>query len=252
MIRRLREIVLRRIKVHARTLAALACVSCTAATVPVAHAPEPVDAPAMRAASVAVLVHMSIEVRDSDGAVVESGDAYCTGVVLSPHVVATAGHCVQMEGAEVTLSVSRPPQETDVRRDAIAEMPATLLGANYPADVAVLRVDAASFTQSAPLRLGGVPVASHVIAVGHAGLRLYTYSEGYVSALREVDLFESGDTAPFLQSTILVEHGSSGGALLDDDGRIVGICSHTDGTFSFWATADSLGGVIAKYGIKLD
>jgi len=76
---------------------------------------------------------------------------------------------------------------------------------------------------------GGVEVGQDVYAIGHPKGFLWSYTEGVVSQIRP-DFqwkFREGSThqATVIQTQTPMHPGSSGGALFDGDGRVVGITS---------------------------
>jgi len=76
---------------------------------------------------------------------------------------------------------------------------------------------------------GGVEVGQDVYAIGHPKGLLWSYTEGVVSQIRP-DFqwkFREGTThqATVIQTQTPMHPGSSGGALFDGDGRVVGITS---------------------------
>jgi putative serine protease PepD len=102
--------------------------------------------------------------------------------------------------------------------------PATLVGSYVPDDIAVIRVKAAVL---APARFGDsskLHVGDFVLAIGNPlGLRS-SVSEGIVSALGRQRSEPSGYALPdVIQTSADINPGNSGGALVDLDGKVVGI-----------------------------
>ncbi len=90
-------------------------------------------------------------------------------------------------------------------------------------DLAVLRV-LGLHVKPLFLAKGPIPaVGSEVVAVGHPRGYEFTVSNGIVSALRAL---EKGGVE-LIQTTTPISPGSSGGPLLDLQGRVVGVCSLT-------------------------
>jgi serine protease Do len=85
-------------------------------------------------------------------------------------------------------------------------------------DVALVKTDVHGRTPL-DLRLGAAQQGETVFAIGSPlGDRFQnTMTKGIVSAIRT----ESGQT--FIQSDVMVNHGSSGGPLLDEKGRVIGL-----------------------------
>lgn len=131
-----------------------------------------------------------------------------TAVALLPGgLLVTAFHVVD-RALEITVRL----------RDG-RELPAELVGGDPPSDLALLRVEASL----PPLQLAPEPaLGSPVCAVGNQfGLDL-SVTCGVVSALHRSG---TGFNAieDFVQTDAAVNPGSSGGALLDPQGRLVGV-----------------------------
>ena len=89
-------------------------------------------------------------------------------------------------------------------------------------DIAVLRV--VGFAAAPlPLAAAAPPVGARVVAVGHPRGYDFTVSDGIVSARRRLD--ERGPE--LVQVTAPISPGSSGGPLLDVEGRVVGVSTLT-------------------------
>ena len=76
---------------------------------------------------------------------------------------------------------------------------------------------------------GGVEVGQDVYAIGHPKGLLWSYTEGVVSQIRPDYQWKFGEgslhQATVIQTQTPMHPGSSGGALFDGDGRVVGITS---------------------------
>ncbi|MEM6678565.1 MAG: trypsin-like peptidase domain-containing protein [Pseudomonadota bacterium] len=133
-----------------------------------------------------------------------------SGVVLGPDgIIATALHVVD------------PAERIDVRLSDGRVLPARLIAEDTATDIALLKVDTAlaAFETAPPPGLAGP-----VCAIGNAyGLGL-SVSCGVVSALAVSD---AGFNAveDFVQTDAASNPGMSGGALVDADGRLVGMMS---------------------------
>jgi serine protease Do len=142
--------------------------------------------------------------------VVVSGDGY---VVTNAHVVAGARQIqVLLRSAEAGTSILPPPGEP---------LPATLVGLDEETDLAVLRVDrsglpAVEMGDSDELRTGDV-----VLAFGSPLGLEETVTLGIVSAPAR----QLAPEAPmiYVQTDAPINPGSSGGALVDVRGRLVGV-----------------------------
>jgi S1-C subfamily serine protease len=110
--------------------------------------------------------------------------------------------------------------------------PATVVGSDPSTDIAVVRVNAPAsalhplaFDPSSALR-GGDPV----YAIGNPFGLDRTMSAGIVSAIgRDIEAPNGKTIANAVQTDAAINHGNSGGPLLDDRGRVVGINSQIEG-----------------------
>ncbi len=108
------------------------------------------------------------------------------------------------------------------------ELPAEVVGADPPTDVAVLRVAERGLPA---LPLGdsdSLNVGDWVLAIGNPFGLSHTVSAGIVSArgrtVRDLDGFGDGSGYfDFLQTDASINPGNSGGPLIDLNGRVVGI-----------------------------
>jgi putative serine protease PepD len=107
-----------------------------------------------------------------------------------------------------------------------AELDATLVGADPSTDLAVLRVDA-SKSLLRPLPLGdssAVVVGDPVLAFGSPFGLEGTVTAGIVSALhRQMTAPNNFTITNTIQTDAAINHGNSGGPLLDRRGRVIGV-----------------------------
>lgn len=107
-----------------------------------------------------------------------------------------------------------------------ARYPATLVGTDPSTDLAVIKVDAPA-TVLHPLRIGSssdVQVGQPVVAIGSPYGLEETVTSGIVSALhREMTAPNNFTIADSIQTDAAINHGNSGGPLLDLNGRVIGV-----------------------------
>ncbi len=108
------------------------------------------------------------------------------------------------------------------------QVPADVKGFDPFSDVALLRVDPAGL-RLRPLPLGtarDVRVGAPVVAIGSPFGEEQSLSVGVVSAKnRSIQSLTGFDTVGALQTDAAINHGNSGGPLLDAGGRVLGINS---------------------------
>ena len=105
---------------------------------------------------------------------------------------------------------------------------ATVVGSDSATDVAVLHVDAPA-SKLAPLTLADsskVSVGDGVVAIGNPFGLDGTVTSGIVSAVgREISSPDDTPIAGAIQTDAAINHGNSGGPLLDLHGEVIGITS---------------------------
>lgn len=141
--------------------------------------------------------------------VISSGNSMGSGVLVSPDGwVLTAAHVIGATGTPT------------VRTRGGTSAPATVVRIDRGHDLALLRTTVGDGACLAP-QLSVAPPGTEVFAVGSPlgqGLE-FSVSKGVISGVREVE------GRRFLQTDASVNAGNSGGPLLDETGKIVGIVS---------------------------
>ncbi|MDE0420283.1 MAG: trypsin-like peptidase domain-containing protein [Gammaproteobacteria bacterium] len=112
--------------------------------------------------------------------------------------------------------------EIHVRLSDGREFPADLVGVDPQVDLAVLRIAAHDLTQLPFGKSQGLRVGDFVIAIGNPFGLEQTVTSGIVSALGRSGLRIEG-YQNFIQTDASINPGNSGGALVDLNGRLVGI-----------------------------
>jgi S1-C subfamily serine protease len=162
----------------------------------------------------------------------------------SGFVIDKAGHVVTnyhvVEGAsKVQVSFSGNDQ-----------MPATVIGRDPSTDLALLRIKGAEGRSLTPLALGDsdrVRVGDAVVAIGNPFGLERTVTAGIVSALQRQIAAPNGFAIDeVIQTDAAINHGNSGGPLLNADGRVIGVNSQIE-------TGDAGGGNVGiGFAIPID
>jgi 2-alkenal reductase len=113
------------------------------------------------------------------------------------------------------------------------QVPAQIVGADPNADVALIHVDAGGLTLR-PLVLGDskkVVVGQPVAAIGSPFGEPQSLSVGVISGLnRSIDSLNKFSISNAIQTDAAINHGNSGGPLVDAQGRVLGINSQIQST----------------------
>lgn len=135
-----------------------------------------------------------------------------SGVIISPDgYVLTANHVVA--GAE-EIKVALASGEH--------EYTAKVIGADQPTDVAVLKIDGKDLPTVTIADSDKIEVGDVVLAIGNPFGVGQTVTMGIVSALGR-NALGINDYEDFIQTDAAINPGNSGGALVDAEGRLVGI-----------------------------
>jgi serine protease Do len=136
-----------------------------------------------------------------------------SGVIVSPDgYILTANHVV--EGAD-TVKVALSDGEREVE--------AKVIGTDPPTDIAVLRVEANKPLPAVTLGDSDkLEVGDMVLAIGNPFAVGQTVTMGIVSAMQRGGFGISG-YEDFIQTDAAINPGNSGGALVDVEGRLMGI-----------------------------
>ncbi|MEU2035583.1 S1C family serine protease [Nocardia amamiensis] len=154
------------------------------------------------------------------------GDNGATGsgvVIDGGGYIVTNNHVISMAAQDKSNRAAIQVQFSDGTR-----VPAQIVGRDPKTDLAVLKVDVKNLTVAQIGKSGNVQVGDDVLAIGSPLGLSKTVTSGIVSALhRPVKLEgEGSDTKAVIdavQTDASINPGNSGGALVDMDGRVIGI-----------------------------
>jgi serine protease Do len=140
-----------------------------------------------------------------------------SGVIISSDgYILTANHVVA-DADEVKVSIG----------DGKKEYTAKVIGKDAVTDVAVLKIDAGNLPAVTLADSDQLEVGDVVLAIGDPFGVGQTVTMGIVSALGRSGFDFNGDNQPhiqdFIQTDAAINPGNSGGALVDTEGRLIGI-----------------------------
>jgi S1-C subfamily serine protease len=182
---------------------------------------------------------VTIEVRSEQGAGVGSGAVIDSGgyILTNEHVVTLGGAVT--EGQEITV-VFNDGQRAE----------AQLVGADPKMDLAVVKVDSDVSTVIQLGKSADLAVGDTVLAIGSPLGETDTVTLGIVSALNRPIVVGEEDGVPAvydaIQTDAAINHGNSGGPLVDSTGALVGINT------SIISTSEEGGSIGLGYAIPID
>jgi putative serine protease PepD len=152
--------------------------------------------------------------------------AQATRTLGSGFVIDKSGHVV------TNYHVIEGASKVEVSFSGNDEMPATVVGADASTDIAVLRIKGAQGRALTPLDLGdsdAIKVGDGVVAIGNPFGLERTVTAGIVSALqREITAPNGFAIDEVIQTDAAINHGNSGGPLLNAAGAVIGVNSQIE------------------------
>ena len=153
-------------------------------------------------------------------------------IITNAHVIEGAGQ------VEVSLADGRV-------------LPAQLVGSDNPTDLAVLKVEGDGLTPAVFGDSEAMEVGDVVVAIGNPmGEQLRgTMTDGILSAINR-DMVVDGESMSLLQTTAALNTGNSGGALINDQGQVIGITNMKLVSTVYDNTLEGLGFAIPTATVK--
>ena len=144
-----------------------------------------------------------------------------SGVIVTPQ-----GHTITNAHVITDPRTGKPVEEVTVKLSNKKEYEAKIIGFDRSTDVAVLKIDSTDPLPYVTLANSDfMEVGDIVFAVGNPlGIGM-TVTMGIISATKksELGVLEEGGYENFIQTDAAINRGTSGGALLDAKGRLIGI-----------------------------
>ena len=143
----------------------------------------------------------------------------CTGVWIAKDLILTAAHCVDDKNMLVVEYATKDEYSNNESSRA------TLVALDEKADLAMLLAPGNVNHPIISFSRDMISAGDSVDIVGHPVGYDWTYSLGYVSAIRNDQNGPNGIVEKTVQISSPVWMGSSGGGAFDAKGNLVGICS---------------------------
>ncbi len=144
----------------------------------------------------------------------------CAGVWISKTLILTANHCVDEHPPNFQYVM---PGDLDDKKTREA----LLLATDKKVDLALLIANPEDLPEHNIAKLSEDPIITGdpIHVVGHTAGYPWTYSYGFVSAIRDSMFGPSAFDTKVVQISAPVWMGNSGGGAFDVNGQLVGICS---------------------------
>ena len=161
-----------------------------------------------------VAINCKVQTQDSFG-FNQTGVAAGSGVLISSKgYLVTNNHVIAGAGAGDIMVTTADGEQYK----------AELVGTNPNQDLAVLKIEGKDFPYVEFGQSSDLEVGERVIAIGNPlGELQGTVTQGVISALHRSLNIEGSVMNDLIQTDVAINHGNSGGALLNDRGELIGI-----------------------------
>jgi len=194
---------------------------------------------------------------------------WCSGTVIDAKqgLVVTASHCVdklkhvKSHAGDTyteydTVDVGLTKFKDDGTPYSTVVSDAVVIGDDSTTDVAILRVfRPKAFSVGAKISTVVPKFGDHVFTVGHPLMFPTVIGDGYISQPL-VNIYihrEDPLSVPAILFTALIDHGSSGGALYNDAGELIGVTNWEGGSREYMASpAANITALLKDIGLKLE
>lgn len=151
----------------------------------------------------------------SGSGIIYDSDGY---IITNNHVIEAAMTSANKLAHNAKIEVILPNQVDEPYE-------ATVIGRDVETDIAILKINATQLPAAEFADSDSIKVGQKAIAIGNpAGLELMgSLTSGYVSGLNRQIVFEDGTTLRLVQTDAAINPGNSGGALLNSEGKVIGI-----------------------------
>lgn len=143
-----------------------------------------------------------------------------SGVIISPDgYIITSFHIFRLQDPDLIYDPDSPLPEITVTLYDGSTVEARILAVEEQNDLALLKIDEENLAYLIPAAENTLDVGDFVLAIGNPRNIGQSVTQGIISALLRTD------DSYVIQTDAAINPGSSGGALIDVDGRLIGINS---------------------------
>lgn len=158
--------------------------------------------------------------RESSSTSVASGSGV---IITSDGYILTNNHVVSDDSSDSYYQVSTANKISVYLYNDDTPYEATIVGTDDVTDLAVLKIDATDLTAAELGDSSAVAVGEFVMAIGNPLDMNNTVTAGIISALDREITDENNTTYNLIQTDAAINAGNSGGALVNADGKVIGI-----------------------------
>ena len=154
-----------------------------------------------------------------------SATATGSGIIISEDgYILTNNHIVSTSSSDSFYEVSEATKVTVKLFNDETEYEAKIIGTDEQTDLAVIKIEKNDLVKAEFADSDSIKVGEFVLAVGNPLGMQDTVTGGIISAVnREVTDSSDGRTYTLIQTDAAINAGNSGGALVNSEGKIVGI-----------------------------
>lgn len=156
---------------------------------------------------------------------------YCSGVWIAKRYFLTAYHCVEHAISEGKFDVNYATaldaySAGSLKIQFVNPKLAKVVDIDINSDLALLEAqDNIPFHYNASLYNTSIRQGNKVHVIGHTSGLSYSYSHGFVAAIRTIRPFFSMRSIKLIQLDAKIYKGNSGGGVFDEYGNLLGISS---------------------------
>lgn len=154
----------------------------------------------------------------------QSATAEGSGIIISQDgYILTNNHIINSEDSSNYYEVSKATSVNVYLYNDNTTYTATIIGTDEETDLAVIKIDKTGLTSAELGDSSSVKIGEFVLAIGNPLGMQSSVTSGIVSAIDRQVTDDNGNTFTLIQTDAAINAGNSGGALVNSEGKIIGI-----------------------------
>ena len=147
-----------------------------------------------------------------------------SGIIISSDgYILTNNHIINSKDSSVYYEVSEATNICVYLYNDETPYEAEIVGTDEETDLAVIKINKDNLTAAELADSGSVKIGEFVMAIGNPLGMQSSVTSGIVSAVNRTVDSEDGNTYNLIQTDAAINSGNSGGALINSEGRVIGI-----------------------------